>query len=150
MLAPKRFWAFIVACFLWFSICYTNLTPLFAWHVSHTENQAGSGRYQTSTTELAPADSTALLLPQHAKKGVTVFDFKSMPKKRDQKNSVWRLLAGTCRTPMHRSPPKAPASSCCTAWWRSCLHAMGIEPLPTPTGCSWAGFWMSLSASSAS
>lgn len=64
--------------------------------------------------------------------------------------SAWCLLAGTCKTQMHQSPPRAPASSCCTVWWRSCLHAMGIEPLPTPTGCSWAGFWMSLSASSAS
>ncbi len=58
--------------------------------------------------------------------------------------------AGICRTPMRPYPRRAPASSCCTVWWKSCLRAMQTAPQPTPTDCSWAGFWTSLSASSAS
>ena len=65
-------------------------------------------------------------------------------------NCVFVGHAGICRTPMRQCQHRAPASSCCTVWWRSCLPAMQTAPQLTPTACSWAGFWMSLLASSAS
>ena len=36
-------------------------------------------------------------------------------------NTVFGGHAGVCRTPMRRCQHRAPASSCCTVWWRSCL-----------------------------